>query len=351
MPVMAAAGKISEKPGSPPEDVGTSEVSDSAAACVLYCPESGEILYGHDINQRRPIASITKIMTALIALEEAGKCDKQVRITPQMYAEGSSMYLHEGEVLLLSEIVKGMLAVSGNDAANAAAYAVAGSKEKFAELMNQRAQKLGMKNSHFVTPSGLDSKEHYSSAYDMALLCAEAMNNSRFLEIVSRRTIEASYISPSGKVQELTNHNRLLSMCEGCVGIKTGYTLLAGRTLTSCAERDGIRLIAVTLDDRNDWEDHIALYDYGFSELERVKPCTYGTGISIPVAGTDGESAYVVPEKEISFVIRKKDSERVRKSVCIPPFIFPPIKTGEIIGRADYYLDDRRIASVRLKLS
>ena len=253
--------------GFPPQDVSCPGMYDSAGAAILYCPENQSILYGHDIHSERAIASITKIMTAVVALEFASVNDVEVTITPQMYAEGSSMYLKEGEVLKLSELVRGMMAVSGNDAANAVAFAVAGSNEDFADLMNEKAAQIGMEHTHFVTPSGLDSEKHYSTAYDMALLCAYAMDDPQFAGIVSERNVSVSYVLPEGKTAEMTNHNRLLSICEGCRGIKTGYTSKAGRTLTSCAERNGKRLIAVTLNDRNDWDDHCRLYDQGFAML------------------------------------------------------------------------------------
>ncbi len=251
-----------------PEDIKQPGMYDCAEAAILYCPDRNEILYGHDIHSRRAIASITKIMTAVVALEYAAKKDIDVKITPAVYAEGSSLYLKENEVLRLTELVKGMMAVSGNDAANAVALAVGGSFEGFAAKMNQKAAQLGMKNTHFVTPSGLDSEQHYSTAYDMALLCTYAMNMPAFAEIVSERNVEVKYVFPEDKTAKLTNHNRLLSICESCKGIKTGYTSKAGRTLTSCAEREGIRLIIVTLGDRNDWDDHCRLYDQGFRMAE-----------------------------------------------------------------------------------
>ncbi len=248
----------------PPNDVLGEGVLDHAQAAVVYCPDTKEVLYGHALHEERPIASITKIMTAVLGLEAP---DREVTITPAMYAEGSSLYLKAGEVLMLSELVRGMMVVSGNDAANAVALATAGSEEAFADRMNEKASSLGMRHSHFVTPSGLDSPGHYSSAYDMALLCAYAMEQEAFAQVVSQKKMTLQYVLPEGRQQELYNHNRLLAMCSGCVGIKTGYTQKAGRTLTSCAERDGRRLIIVTLHDPQDWDDHCALYDHFFAQL------------------------------------------------------------------------------------
>ncbi len=329
-------------------DVSVSGLTDNARASIVFCADNAQVLYGHDINAKRPIASITKIMTAMISLEYAAANDKAVKITADMYAEGSSMYLKEGDVLRLSELVKGMLAVSGNDAANAAAVAVAGSTEKFAQLMNEKAEQLGMKNSHFVTPSGLDSDEHYSTAYDMALLCSYAMENERFRSFVSQKSLNAEYISPEGKVQTLCNHNKLLSMCGGCIGIKTGFTKKAGRTLTSCAEREGIRLITVTLDDPDDWKDHCRLYDKCFSLVEKVQLCTRGRSISVPLAGGEKDSVFLVPEKDLYAVIRKDEKEKPREVLYAPGFIYYPAVRGRKYGKIQFTLRNRVIAQCSL---
>lgn len=325
-----------------------SKITDSAQACIVYCADNCRVLYGHDIHEKRPIASITKIMTAIICLEYAAANDKAVRITEQMYAEGSSMYLKAGEIIRLSELVKGMLAVSGNDAANAAAIAVAGSKEAFAELMNQKAADLGMKNTHFVTPSGLDDSQHYSSAYDMALLCSYAMEKESFCSIVSEQNLIAEYIYPEGKTQHLHNHNRLLSVCPGCIGIKTGFTKKAGRTLTSCAERDGIRLVAVTLDDGNDWQDHCSLYDNCFKLVKKVMLCSTDEKITVPLVGGTEKMIKLVPERELYAVVETNEKEQPDKVISAPGFIYAPAVKGRRYGKIEFRQNGRIIASCRL---
>ncbi len=331
-------------------DVKGEGISDSAGAAIIYCADSGEVLYGHNINDKRAIASITKIMTALLALEYCASNDKDVKITADMYAEGSSMYLKAGEILKLSEIVKGMMAVSGNDAANAAAIAVGGNSEKFADMMNEKALQLGMKNTHFVTPSGLDSEEHYSTAYDMAVLCSYAMENETFREIVSQKTVDVEYEYPEGKRQTLGNHNRLLSLCEGCIGIKTGYTMKAGRTLTSCAERDGVRLIVVTLGDRNDWNDHCALYDYGFSLVQRVKLTDENKEIKLPIVGSENndDEVCLIPDRELETTLKNEEVGKVEEKIYAPRFVYAPVNHGEAVGRIEYRVDKRVIAKARL---
>ena len=335
------------------EDILPDGIQDSARAAIVWCADNSRILYGHNIHEKRPIASITKIMTALICLEYAAADNKAVRITPEMYAEGSSMYLKAGEIISLRELVKGMMAVSGNDAANAAASAVAGSNEKFAALMNRRAKQLGMNNTHFTTPSGLDMGEHYSTAYDMALLCAYAMENETFRSIVGKRNITAEFISPEGKTQQLCNHNKLLSICSGCIGIKTGFTKKAGRTLTSCAEREGIRLIIVTLCDGNDWDDHCSLYDSCFSRLEKIRLCGRETKISIPLAGgKENEKQIVrVPERELFVVAEKNSRNKTKKPeqvIYAPAFIYSPAVRGRKYGRIEYLINGKTAASCAL---
>ena len=215
-------------------------VEVSATACVLMDADTGQVLYEKNGDKRMLIASTTKLMTALVALE-LGEPSQVITVTAAHMAEGSSMYLRPGEKLTLEELLYGLLLCSGNDAALALTEC-AGGVAPFVERMNEKAAALGMRNSHFANPNGLDDEAHYSTAYDMALLGCAA--------VIGGRT--------------LTNHNKLLSRLDGCVGLKTGYTKAAGRTLVSCAEQAGHRLVAVTLRDGDDWNDHEALYRWGF---------------------------------------------------------------------------------------
>ncbi|MGN0537113.1 MAG: D-alanyl-D-alanine carboxypeptidase family protein [Acutalibacteraceae bacterium] len=322
------------------------EPSVSAASAVLYCADSGEVLYQKDMHTQRPIASITKIMTAILGLEYARGNDCAVTVTRDMYAEGSSMYLKEGEVITITELVKGMMMVSGNDAANAIALTVGGSMEGFADLMNEKAAALGMKDTHFVTPSGLDDEEHYSSAYDMALLCAYAMDNEDFAAIVSQKSINVSFIEPEGKTTVCNNHNRLLSLYEDCIGIKTGFTKTAGRTLTSCAERDGVRLIAVTLNDGNDWEDHCNLFDYGFSAVEKRQLITTDYSFEIPLVGGERDTVTVSPNCDLTAVLSENQS--VQRKVYLPYFVYAPVRKGQKIGSVVFESEGKIIAQCNL---
>ena len=230
-------------------------VEVSATACVLMDADTGQVLYEKEPHRRMRIASTTKLMTALVALEQGG-LERETTVTAAHMAEGSSMYLRPGERLTTEELLYGLLLCSGNDAALAVTEC-AGGAVPFVEKMNEKAAALGMADTHFANPNGLDDEAHYSTAYDMALLGCAAVNEPTLRRMASTRTAVVG-----GRT--LTNHNKLLARLEGCVGLKTGYTKAAGRTLVSCAERDGRRLVAVTLRDGNDWNDHETLYDWGF---------------------------------------------------------------------------------------
>ena len=245
----------------------TEAVEVSAAAAVLMDADSGRLLYEKNGEKRMLIASTTKLMTALVALEQGG-LQQEITVTGGHMAEGSSMYLRPGEKLTLETLLYGLLLSSGNDAALAVTECMGGAVP-FVVRMNEKAAELGMENTHFANPNGLDDEAHYSTAEDMAKLAAAAMDDPVLRRVASTRTARIG-----GRT--LTNHNKLLSRVEGCVGLKTGYTKAAGRTLVSCAERDGVRLVAVTLQDGDDWNDHASLYEQGFRVLRPVKAVERG---------------------------------------------------------------------------
>lgn len=230
----------------------------SATAALLMDADSGEILYELNGEKQMRIASTTKIMTALVVLECAQLTDT-ITITAEHMVEGSSMYLKPGETVTVEELLYGLLLCSGNDAALALADCCGG-LEAFVQAMNEKAAALGMEHTSFANPNGLDQEGHYSTACDMAVLAAYAAQEPTFRRICSTKTARVGS-------RTMTNHNKLLKQIEGCVGMKTGYTALAGRTLVSCVERKGRRLVAVTLCDGNDWADHKTLYELGFARL------------------------------------------------------------------------------------
>ena len=241
------------------EAAGTDRVGNirTVAAAVLLDADTGQVLFDHNGGRRMLIASTTKIMTALVALERASPTDV-ITVKQKHMTEGSSMYLRPGERVTVEELLYGLLLCSGNAAAEALADGCGGTAS-FVRRMNGLAGELGMEDTSFENPSGLDGQAHYSTARDMARLAAYAAGNHTFVRLCSTRSVTIG-----GRT--MTNHNRLLRAVPGCIGMKTGYTRAAGRTLVSAAERDGRRLVAVTLQDGNDWADHAALYDWGFAQ-------------------------------------------------------------------------------------
>ncbi len=244
------------------------QIAARAAVVVEY--ETGQVIYEKNSDMKLPMASTTKIMTTLLTLE-SGDIDEWFTVDSEaIKVEGSSMGLTEGKVVTKRILCYGMMLPSGNDAANASAVAVAGSIEAFVDLMNKKAENFGLLDTHFVTPSGLDdyTDEHYSTALDMANLTRLALSDETFREICGTGSICLE--SGNGESFWLSNSNKLLSSCDGVIGVKTGFTDKAGRCLVSACERDGVTLICVTLSDPNDWYDHTNLYDYCFSMVGAV---------------------------------------------------------------------------------
>lgn len=319
-------------------------ISVSAKSACLIIMDSGEVLFAKNENEPLPMASTTKIMTSLLALEFLEACgNKEIEITDEMVrVEGTSMGLMPKDIVHLETLVKGMMLASGNDAANAASIVVAGDRDKFVSLMNNKAKQIGMKNTRFVTPSGLDSGDHHSTAYDMAILGSFAMENERFFNIASKKSDKVMFVRPQ-KTVSLRNHNKLLRLYDGCTGIKTGFTKSAGRCLVSCAQRNGVKLIAVTLNAPNDWDDHKIMFDYGFDCTESLNFDDKGFETSVPINNGDKTSIVALCRSTFSYSFKKGDSKRVKRSVEIPQYFNAPIEKGQIVGKVVYYLDGKEI--------
>ena len=308
----------------------------SAKAAVVYQPDTGELLYERCPDEKSLIASTTKILTALVVLESC-RVDDMVPIKPEYTGvEGSSMYLKAGERFTVKELLYGLMLVSGNDAAHALAVFAAGSDEAFAELMNAKADELGCTGSHFANPHGLDDENHYSTARDLAKIMAAAMDNPDFAEITGTKSVALA-----GRT--MVNHNKLLWSCAGVMGGKTGYTQSAGRTLVSCCERDGMRLICVTISDRDDWADHAALYDWAYGEYCLLKG---GGSYEIPVISGERETAYASAENR-AVLARKNDGWRLETQ--LPRFVYAPVNEGQTAGQAVYKSDSGDTVSFTIR--
>jgi len=312
-------------------------VSTAASSAILVDGESGRVLYEHNAHEPRYIASITKLMTALVAMESGHSMDEVVLIKKEYTgAEGSSMYLQEGEKLTLEALMYGLLLASGNDAALAVAGYCAGSVGEFVARMNRKAVLLGMENTRFVNPSGLTEEGHMSTAFDMARLAAACMKNETIAKMVGTRTITIA-----GRT--FTNHNKLLWRYEGCIGMKTGYTERSGRTLISCAQREGQQLIAVTLNDANDWADHTAMLDYGFANYTRTRLSAAGERYArLPVTGSLLSFVQVEAADEIYYPLAS--GEQLRQEVSLARWTQAPVARGQTAGTITWYLEDRVVA-------
>lgn len=326
----------------------------SAQSAVVLTADTGTVLFEKDGHTPRPVASTTKIMTALLALEAAQeRGDPLVDITQEMVAvEGSSMGLQAGDSISLTGLAAGMLLASGNDAANAAALYLDASLESFAARMNQRAAVLGMEDTHFVTPSGLDGEDaqglaHLSTAYDMALLAQAALEDQAFRQLCSSPSLAVEFAEPVKRVT-YTNHNKLLTQYPGCVGVKTGFTKEAGRCLVSAAERDGALLIAVTLNAPNDWEDHTALLDYGFSQVEPYQLAGGDVRLTVPVVGSPVEAVSLRGSNGGEVTLPLGQGAQVERVVRVPKFLYAPVEAGEQVGEICWYLEGQLLGSAPL---
>lgn len=314
----------------------SSEPVLSAQSAILMDADSGRVLSETNADEERLIASITKIMTALVALEATEDLDALVTVKREYtLTEGSSMYLKVGEELSMRTLLYGLMLSSGNDAALAIAGECAGDTETFVDWMNQRAKSLGMTHTHFANPNGLNDEAHYSTARDMALLTREALRNSDFAEIAATKSITLGERS-------LTNHNKLLWRYEGAVGVKTGYTQMAGRTLVSAAERNGQTLIAVTLNDPNDWADHAALLDWGFENCPDFQLCRAGKVVA-QTAVVDGEAELVTLETDRDVVYPLMEDETVQAKWTLPDAVKAPVSKGAIAGELAFYREGKLI--------
>ena len=321
--------------------------SVSAESAILIEADSGRIIGSKNADERLSMASTTKIMTALVAIEN---CDVTKKITVDRAAvgiEGSSVYLYEGEILTLEDLLYAMLLESANDAAAAIAIAIGGSIEDFAEMMNQKAIELGLENTHFTNPHGLDNEEHYTIAKDLAIIAAVAMQNETFKTIVStyKKTIP---LHGSEGVRLLINHNKLLKNYDGAVGIKTGYTKKSGRCLVSAAERDGVKLISVTLNAPDDWKDHATMLEYGFSLYESRLLCSAGEiRQTLPIIGGNNEYVTLTNASDVTVTL-PKDTENIKCDLELCQFEYAPVTKGEVLGYAIYSLGETTVAKIPL---
>lgn len=316
----------------------------SAASAVVIEAETGTVLFSKNMSEQRAMASTTKIMTAILTIE-AGDLDREFTVDSfAIMVEGTSMGLREGDRVSRRDLLYGIMLPSGNDAANAAAVSVSGSVAAFVEKMNAKAGALGLSNTRFANPSGLDANGHYTTAYDLAMLTAYAMKNETFREVAGCRSKELEYGNPPYK-RTLYNSNKMLTRYEGAVGVKPGFTDNARRCLVSAAERDGTTLIAVTLNASDDWNDHTKMLNYGFSQVS-LYPLETGCSTRVAVAGT-GQTVGVYADSA-ALSLTPVQRQRLERKVLLPRMVYGAVEKGQKLGSIEFFLDGKAIKSVNL---
>lgn len=317
---------------------------DVSARSALLCTSDGLLIYEKNADTPLPMASITKLMTVVCALESITDLKAEVTVPDKAVGiEGSSVYLARGERVTYEMLLYSAMLESANDATTALAILSSGSEEAFVSIMNDKARLLSMKNTHFCNPHGLHENEHYTTARDYAKLMSYALENEKLCEIIATKKIVFEKLDKS-MTRVLTNHNRLLNTYNGMLGGKTGFTKTSGRTLITAARRNGATLICITLDDGNDWQDHTALFDKGF---ETVKTVSYDTvTATVPIGAGEIQELTVKTEKSISFCVMS--DEQITYEIILPHIAFAPIEKGQKVGRVDFYKNGKRIDSVPL---
>ncbi len=315
-----------------PASVPISAPSVSAQSAILMNPENGDVYFEKNADEPMGMASTTKLMTALVIAEEM---DPKTVISVSEEAvgtEGSSVYLVKGEQLTAYELLCALLLSSANDAAIALAVALCGSVENFVLRMNERAVSMGLKNTHFQNPHGLYHEDHYTTARELSLIGAEVLRHPLLGEIVSTYKMTISHDGiPDRRL--LVNHNKLLRTYQGAIGLKTGFTKKTGRTLVSAATREGMTLIAVTLNAPDDWRDHTALLDYGFDCYEKVVLAPVGTfSFSLPITGGKQETVTLTNDAELSLILPKSRPSPQYTVEAIGRFWYAPIRAGQSFG-------------------
>ena len=313
----------------------------SARKAIVLDGATGRVLFEKDAHSRSLIASTTKIMTALVVCERCNVLDRMRIPEEAVGIEGSSMYLQAGEILTIQDLLYGMMLRSGNDAAAALAIYCGGTIEGFAQLMNDKARELGLDGTHFANPHGLDAPNHYSTAKDLAVLAAYAMENPIFAMTVGAKSVTIGS-------RTLTNHNKLLWRLDGANGVKTGYTRASGRILVSGVNRQGRQLICVTIDAPDDWNDHILLLEQGFSQYRIAELVSAGQMLGrIEVLG--GTQSSVTLEAAENFCYPLAEGESVTLELPNAGFAYAPVVAGEDAGVAHVLVDGKAAGTVRLR--
>ncbi|SFF94864.1 D-alanyl-D-alanine carboxypeptidase [Sporolactobacillus nakayamae] len=315
----------------------------SAQSAVLMDQSSGRVLFQHNSQEKLPIASITKVMTAILAIE-SGNMNKTFTVSEEaLRTEGSSIYLKAGERMKLKDMVYGLMLRSGNDASRAIAEAVGGSESGFVLMMNEKARVLGMTNSHFTNPNGLENPDHYSTAYDMALLLRYAMGNAQFRKVVGTKLHRVPATNKE-VARAWKNKNKMLRLYKYATGGKTGFTKKARRTLISTASKDDLNLIAVTLNDGDDWKDHQGMFEWAFANYKPIQVVRKGK-LKAHVHAFYQDHIYV--KRSSVLPLAKGEQKQVKKQlVLVKPKKQKNWKPDSPAGRLDLMIGKQKLASL-----
>ncbi len=344
----AAAGALEEQGVQEEETPEEVFPGVSSNAAVLMDRETRRVLYAKNAERRRPMASTTKIMTALVALEE-GKLQEKVTVSQEAASmSGSSVYLEEGEEKTLEELLYGLLLRSGNDAAVAIAEHVGGSVEEFSRIMTRRARDLGAKNTSFKNPHGLHHEEHYTTAYDMALITSHALENEVFSRIASSPWAVITWPGQQWD-RVLRNQNLLLGRYEGADGVKTGWTTPAGRCFVGSATRAEWQLVAVVLNAPQMWEDTEVLLDYGYQSFSRQRLIRRGQVLkSVKLDRARVDFGKVAAEEDFYYPLQPGEEKEVRYLFRLSEPVEAPIAAGQVLGKLDIRLGEEDLGGVNL---
>ena len=332
----------------PPPAKAAPEGGTSSAAVVL---ETGtnRVLFESNPNAQMPMASTTKIMTALVALEHGNLDDKVVIPREAVGIEGSSIYLKEGEVLILEQLLYGLMLSSGNDVAVAVACHVGGSVEGFVDMMNTKAMEIGAENTRFTNPNGLHDDNHYTTAYDLALITSCALKNPEFQRICSTQYKEIP--GPEGTPRTLKNKNKLLWQYEGGNGVKTGYTKAAGKCLVASAKREDMQVVCVVLNSSSMFIQSMALMDEAFECFDNVPVLSEGEPLgTIPVEGANVDSVTICMDEEICLPLTKEEENEINVRVSMVPKLEAPVEAGLPLGRLEVFIGETKVMEMGITL-
>ncbi len=325
------------------------EADTSARSAVVMDVQTGRVLYAKNMQEKRAMASTTKIMTTLVAIE-SGKLGETVKVDQgSTLVEGSSIYLKAGEQQTVENLLFGVMLRSGNDAALAVATHVGGSIPGFVEMMNRKASEIGAKDTHFANPHGLDASDHYTTAYDLALIASHALRNAKFAEIVRTKSKTIPGPPDVSWSRTMINKNKMLWQLEGGDGVKTGYTGKAGRCLVSSATRNGMQLVCVVLDCGPMWEDSTALLEYGFKNFA-LETVIRKDKVAKVLNVKDGKSDFVSvkPSAEVKAALSQGEKEKLVTKTYLQETVKAPIHAGDEAGKLEVYLNDVLLGSVML---